>query len=146
MKRLICLYLALALAATSCDTDCNDCGPTGYTRYYLKNTLSEDLHLTWFQSSGIVEEIVVSAQTRVVLFEASKSITNATGTLGEITKRPFGSIAPYDSVRVRLGSGTITYLEGLCEQAGNLLCEENYEVIKSIDNKSQRIKEWEFTF
>lgn len=139
MNNLIGVLCVLAFMANSCDKDCNDCGPTGYTRYYMINSTGDPVTLTWIKPSGIIEEFRVSTENRIVLFESSRF-----GTLGEISIPPFGSITPYDSVRIASASDTIAYTNDDCGLTGNPLCVENYELIKSIDTKDKKIKEWEF--
>ncbi len=143
MKKLIGILCSIALMANSCDTDCNDCGPTGYTRYYMMNTTNEPVKLTWFGNTTLpsnkAHESVIAENENVLLYESS-----LTGTTGQISTPPFGSITPYDSVRLESVSKTITYINANCDLTTNPLCEENYELIKSVDTKDQKIKEWEF--
>ena len=143
MQHFILMASVLMLMSSSCDTDCNDCGPTGHTRYYIKNSTNEDFKLYWFGNttlpSHIAHEFVIPAGERLLIYESS-----LTGTSGPISTPPFNSITPYDSIKLELVSRTVTYLKGDCDSTRNPLCEDNYELITSIDTKKQKIKEWEF--
>ena len=143
MKKLIVILCCISLMSNSCDTDCNDCGPTGHIRYYMLNSTSEPVTITWFGnttlSSNIYHEFILAEGKKVLLHESS-----LTGTTGQISIPPFGSIAPYDSIRLKSASNRLAYTECDCDVTANPLCEENYELIKSVDTKNQRIKEWQF--
>ena len=142
-KKLIGILFCISLMSNSCDTDCNDCGPTGYTRYYMLNSTSEPVTITWFGnttlSSNISHEFIISEGEKVLLYESS-----LTGTTGQISTPPFGSITPYDSIRLESASNMLAYTKSDCDVTANPLCEENYELIKSVDTKNQKIKGWQF--
>ena len=59
---------------------------------------------------------------------------------------PFGSENyPYDSVRFETPFKSITYINGDCENESNPLCESGYELIRIIDDKDFKLREWEYT-
>jgi len=141
MKKLIYIICTLTIIGGSCDTDCNDCGPTGYTRYSMFNNSGGSARLYWFGntslSSNLAEDTTILAGDTLLLYESS-----LTGTSGLLSTPPFNSITPYDSIRLETSSGNTTYLVNRCNLTGNPLCEGNYQLIKSVDTKDKKIKEW----
>lgn len=144
MRKIEITFCAFLIILGSCNTDCNDCSPTGYTQYYMKNSRSEDIRLYWFGNttlpSNIAHGFTISAGERILLYESS-----LTGTSGLISTPPFNSITPYDSIKIESASATASiYLNEDCSRSDNPLCEESYELLKFVDTKKQQIKEWEF--
>lgn len=134
--------------SNSCDTDCNDCGPTGYTRYYMLNSTSEPVTITWFGnttlSSNISHEFIISEGEKKLLYESTVGLSITPSLEQAISTPPFGSITPYDSIRLESSSNMLAYTKSDCDVTANPLCEENYELIKSVDTKNQKIKGWQF--
>lgn len=148
MKKLIGIMCILALMANSCDKNCQDCGPTGYTRFYMINSTNEPKTVTWFGNttlpSNVVHEFVITNDEKKLLYESTVGLSITPSLEQAISTRPFGSTTPYDSVRISSASDIITYTKKDCELIGNPLCEKNYELLKSVDTKDEKIKEWEF--
>ena len=142
MKTRISILYSIALIGISCDTDCDGCGPIRYTRYDMKNERSEDIHLIWFRY-GEPDEFVIAADEKVLLYVASSEPPS----LYLISTDPFGNsdrFDSFDSVRLASASNVVTYSRDECELKGNPLCGENYKLIKHVDTKKEKSKEWEF--
>ena len=143
MNKISYPLLGLILICYSCDTDCNGCGPTGYTKYLITNKLTEDINVLWFGNTtgplnNLMHEFHIVTGETLLLYESSQL-----GESGILSTKPFNSINPYDSVRFETLEWATIYIDGDC-LIGNPLCEENYTLLKFVDTKDQKIKEWEF--
>lgn len=143
MRRI--LVLSLLITLMGCDTDCNDCGPTGYEEFYIKNTRDTNVNVKWFgfrsTESNLAHEIDIASNVRLLLYRS-----DIMGVSGAINLAPFNNNEwVYDSVKFEFSDQSFVYVKGECGNTQNPLCEENHVLIKNIDTKDQKIKEWLFT-
>lgn len=151
MRKIVFLcFFGVLLITISCESNCEGCGPTGYTEYYMINATNKPVTLTWFGnatlSSNVADEFTIPVGEKVLLYESGLGLSLPPSTARSIISRsPFGNSVLYDSVKIASTSLNIIYDKNNCKLSNNPLCEENYQLIKMVDTKEQQIKEWEFT-
>ncbi len=124
MKKLIWILCGLVLICSfyRCN-DCNDCGSYTSLTYSIKNTLDEDLKVSFFGKSGQLFETILTGQSSEVLYQIS--VVYQSGLL-------FAEPSYFDSLKIYSGS-TIIYNfneNSDCGIPSNGLCESNYLKIK----------------
>jgi hypothetical protein len=145
MKNKNWFFIISVLFICSCNSDCDDCGPTGYEEFYIKNTRDTSVNVKWFGfrtfASNLAHEINIASNERILLYRGDQM-----GESGAIELPPFNDTEwVFDSVKFEFLEQSFVFVKGDCDDAQNPLCEENHELIKNIDTKDQKIKEWLFT-
>lgn len=117
--------LPLVLLLTSCDTDCNDCGPENSKSYELRSNTAEDMMFVFyrdFESGTITDSVFIDGNQKVTLFGILGFTASSDS---ELDLPPYDS---YDSVKIRKSSleYKIYYKDSCGYNINNPLCEENY--------------------
>ena len=74
MKKLMCILSIIILTGSSCDTNCNDCGPVIHEKYFMENFTNERIKVSWFGSgtpSNLSGEFVIPAKQKLAIHESS---------------------------------------------------------------------------
>jgi hypothetical protein len=135
----ICILLSLTM---SCNSDCDDCGSINEISYTIKNESNKRMELSWYTEANIVNNFEIKENESIVLYEASVE----KGEIGELQVPPIqGQRAYFDSVKIASPEQSFVFIKDNCNEPQNPLCEDNYELVKSIDTGERIEKEWLFT-
>ena len=143
MKYAIVILMILTISLSSCD--CDGCGPTGESSFFMVNKTDGPVLVTWYGNttlpSNVMDEFTIDNSEKVLLHKSSKW-----GLEGLIGTLPFGNeLYPYDSVHFETPSKSITYINNKCEIERNPLCESGHKLTRIIDDKDFKLREWEYT-
>ena len=149
----MCILSIIILMGSSCDTDCNDCGPVIHEKYFMENFTNERIRVSWFGSgtpSNLSGEFVIPAKQKLTIHESSNIISTETGTLGPLNLPPFSSDPldyTFDSVKfsfLETSKKTLIFKNSECEVSENPLCRKNWLLVENINTKKEKRQEWEF--
>jgi hypothetical protein len=76
MKNKNWFFIISVLFICSCNSDCDDCGPTGYEEFYIKNTRDTSVNVKWFGfrtfASNLAHEISIASNERILLYRGDQ--------------------------------------------------------------------------
>ncbi|MDN5201217.1 hypothetical protein QQ008_07585 [Fulvivirgaceae bacterium BMA10] len=140
MKRiLIMICTAVVLLSNNGCTDPSDTAPSTFTSYFIHNKSDNDLLVRWYFSHDDAEELTIATDLREMIY----------GTGGITGRRGFliQNFDEYDSLYFIVNDQIVSkYYEGVCNEAGNPLCANQYELIRDENIKKDRFIEYELVF
>jgi hypothetical protein len=141
MKKNLFLISFLCVISFACEElGCSDCGPTTKRIFSIQNATSNSLQMTFYSSLTDTESQVIASGATLVAH--SRSVD------GELDG--FTSIVPYgyDSAKIYQNDILLEafYQPSNCSSIRDLLCEENYELIRDeVTSSGNTIKEYRLT-
>lgn len=151
--KIIMNIFGLVLALNSC---CQDCGVRAYhTKYSMQNKTGQDIVTYWYSSHFTVSNPKVATDSfslskgEEVVLHYYRFIPPTGFTEGVLDLPEFfiGSDNIYDSVQVKfMMSGTVQTYDSYSISSNSPLYKRNYRLVRSVDNKKERIKEYLLVF
>lgn len=133
-------FFLLALICLSCSKP-DDSDPSTTTTVYLENKNKEDIKILFINTINTSEVIITKNQT----FKLITDYAPNGGVNGILKNLPYSG---YDSAKIYLKDSLIyEFIKNDCPQDKNLLCKDNYMVLKDeTDKKGNRYIESKFIF
>lgn len=146
MKKYFILILLPVVLATSCNKNCNDCGPTSIINYSIDNKFDSNVEFVFFGDTLTefkIDTLQIESNKKM---QVIKFISGGGGYVSDnLLCAPFSSC--YDSLNVIIADTLYqTFVFGDCE-SNNPMCEANYKLVSETKDKKENVfKEYVFTF